>query len=168
MNTQSSFVPNYPFSLALVDSVPVIFFFASTVLLFIRLKSPLFFTGSLITFLAGSLQVAWKMTVSLSHKNIWWLHAQMKYLMPLGFLLMIIAIILMRNSINWQSIRTLVFKLPIVIFFILTLICFITMIVLSITLGIKDIASQWIEETINIFFQASVFACILCYYIQTN
>ena len=154
-------VPDFPLSLAIIDIIPVAFFFAATLIISLRLKSPLFFTGAALTFLAGSCQVIWKSLIALNGTNIWPLHAQMKYVMPLGFLLMAIAVFLAHKTIGWKFILQSLISFPQLTFVILAVICCISMIILSFALGIKDIKSQWIEEGVNILFQGSVFALVL-------
>ena len=155
-------LPDYPLSLALVDLLPVIFFFVATLIVALRTKSVLFMAGSALAFAAGLVQVCWKLIIVLAKKNIWPLHAQMKFVMPLGFLLMLIALVLMRKNINWSGIVHELLSMPSLLFLILAVLCCVGMIVLAVTLGMKDGAkSQWIEEGVNVIFQASVMMCVL-------
>lgn len=160
MNLQE--IPQYPLSLALLDAIPVIFFFVATLIIFRRLKSSLFLMGAVISFVAGTMQVIWKILVAVSEKNVYFLHSQFKYTMTIGFILMIVGIIIKCKSIDWKTFFSKLVHLPSVIFLALIGLCFVAMLILAFTLGMKDVKSQWIEEGVNIIFQGSVLALVLC------
>ncbi len=89
--TKDSVPEGFSVSLALVDAIPVLFFAVSAVILGMKAKfSKLIILGGLIAFLGGAIKVAWKIIVAVKRKNIWWMFVQMRYTMPLGFLLIVI------------------------------------------------------------------------------
>ena len=75
-------------TLALEDAVPVVLFCLAIISMGRAIQSPLFVLGASIAFAAGALKVAWKFVMALGHRNIPLLSCQMRYVMPLGFLLM--------------------------------------------------------------------------------
>lgn len=85
-------------TLALEDAVPVVLFCLATISMGRAIQSPLFVLGVCISFAAGALKVAWKLAMALGHRNIPLLSRQMRYVMPLGFLLMAIGLIVQRDA----------------------------------------------------------------------
>ena len=77
-------------SLALVDALPVLFFGVAAVALGVKLRSPLFFLGAIVCLLAGTGKVLWKLLIALRGRDVALLGAQLRYLMPSGFALMLI------------------------------------------------------------------------------
>lgn len=87
----------FTLSMALVDCLPVLFFSISSAILATRLDSRLFRTGVLLVILAGALKAGWKFVIALQHRDLRFLNRQMRYLMPAGFLLVILALIVDRG-----------------------------------------------------------------------
>ena len=78
--------------MALVDCLPVLFFSVSSAILAARFNSRLFQAGVLLVILAGALKAGWKFVIALQHRDLRFLNKQMRYLMPAGFLLIILAL----------------------------------------------------------------------------
>ena len=92
-------VPNdFTITLALIDFMPVLFFFGIYIILSMMLKSNLFFIGAILSFIFGFIKVIWKIIVVIKKKNIWILFLQMRIVMPLGFLISLIGFIIYFNT----------------------------------------------------------------------
>ena len=129
-----------------------------TALLF---KSRLFLTGALLCFWAGAAKVLWKIVVVKKKKNIWWLFLQMRIVMPIGFALMLLSVILNRKAIRFAAVLTAVTSFPSVIFFALGLIGMVLMGIFASRLDSADLRSNWIEQLTNTAAQAAIFIGIL-------
>ena len=79
--------------MALVDLIPVVFFGLSAVRVGRLFQSALFVTGALICLLSGVVKVLWKLIAAVSLRNIWPMFVQMRIFMPVGFLLLLAALI---------------------------------------------------------------------------
>lgn len=64
-------------------------FCASTAVLGARVQRPLFVTGAAVAFASGAGKVCWKLLIALAHKNVFWLSRQMRFVMPVGLLLLV-------------------------------------------------------------------------------
>lgn len=148
---------DFTLKLSLVDSLPVIFFGLTSIILGISINSFIFIIGAIITFLSGLLKVIWKMIVALKKRNIWVLFIQMRIFMPLGFLVMIIGFVLkcINNdmSIFFNSLLN-PFSL---VFLIIGLLGMVLMVIFSIKLDSSNLKSNWIEQICNAFSQLSFF-----------
>ena len=82
----------FTLAMALLDAVPVVFFCLFVLVCASVLKDSLFLIGSVLVITAGLLKVCWKLVIAVSRKNIMFLNKQMRYLMPLGFVLIIISL----------------------------------------------------------------------------
>ena len=91
--TKDTIPENFTLSLAFVDSLPVLFFGGSMILIGLLFGSPLFLIGAALCFWAGAAKVLWKIIVVTKKKNVWWMFLQMRIVMPIGFLLMLLAVI---------------------------------------------------------------------------
>ena len=99
---QSRMVPGpapegFTLFMALVDCLPVLFFSVSSAILAARFNSRLFQAGVLLVILAGALKAGWKFVIALQHRDLRFLNKQMRYLMPAGFLLIILALFVDRS-----------------------------------------------------------------------
>lgn len=151
------------FTLALVftDLLPVVFFGLASLLLGIRIHSPLFTVGASVCLVTGMLKVLWKLIVVLKKKNIWPLFLQMRIFMPPGFLIMAISLILNRDVLTPAVIGHAVFQLPAGIFFAGGLAGIILMIIFSVRLDSSDLRSNWIEQLTNGAAQCAFFIGLL-------
>lgn len=87
----------FTLSMALVDCLPVLFFSISSAILATHFYSRLFRSGVLLVILAGALKAGWKFVIALRHRDLRFLNKQMHYLMPAGFLLVILALFVDRS-----------------------------------------------------------------------
>lgn len=159
--TKNTIPENFTLSLAFVDALPVLFFGGSTILIGLLFGSPLFLTGAVLCFWAGAAKVLWKIIVVKKKKNIWWLFLQMRIVMPLGFALMIFAVIMNRSAVNLPAVFAAIVSLPSVIFFAIGVTGMVLMGVFAAKLDSADVRSNWIEQITNALAQAVVFTGIL-------
>ena len=159
--TRDTVPENFTLSLALVDALPVLFFGGSTIPVGLLFGSPLFLTGAALCFWAGAAKVLWKIIVVKKKKNIWWLFLQMRIVMPLGFALMIFAVIMNRSAVNLPAVFAAIVSLPSVIFFAIGVTGMVLMGVFAAKLDSADVRSNWIEQITNALAQAAVFTGIL-------
>lgn len=159
--TKDTVPEDFTLSLAIVDALPVIFFGGSMILIGILFKSVLFMIGALLCFWAGAAKVVWKVIVVTKKKNVWWMFLQMRIVMPIGFVLMLLAVILNRNMIDLSDVLATVVSLPSVIFFAAGVIGMVLMGIFAAKLDSADVRSNWIEQLTNAAAQASIFAGIL-------
>lgn len=159
--TKNTIPENFTLSLAFVDALPVLFFGGCTILIGLLFGSPLFLTGAVLCFWAGAAKVLWKIIVVKKKKNIWWLFLQMRIVMPLGFALMIFAVIMNRSAVNLPAVFAAIVSLPSVIFFAIGVTGMVLMGVFAAKLDSADVRSNWIEQITNALAQAAVFTGIL-------
>ena len=159
--TKDTIPENFTLSLALVDALPVLFFGGSMILIGLLFGSPLFLIGAALCFWAGAAKVLWKIIVVTKKKNVWWMFLQMRIVMPIGFGLMILAVILNRNAVDLSAVFTAVISLPSVLFFAVGLIGMVLMGVFATKLDSADVHSNWIEQLTNGVAQAAIFMGIL-------
>ena len=115
--TKDTVPEDFTLLLALTDSLPVIFFGASMLLIGRRFSSLLFMAGALLCLIGGAGKVLWKIIVVLRKKNIWPLFIQMRILMPAGFLLMLASLFTNADKMSFPGICQAVASFPSVIFF---------------------------------------------------
>ena len=121
----------FTLSLALVDALPVLFFGVAAAILGVKLKSVVFILG-----------------------------AQLRYVMPAGFLLMMLGAFLAER----ETLRTLLqaaVRLPSAAFFALTIGGMIAMVVCAKRFDRFDVRANWIEQGINAAAQACALIGVL-------
>ena len=159
--TKDTIPENFTLSLAAVDALPVLFFAGSMILIGLIFSSPLFLLGAGLCFWAGAAKVLWKIIVAARKKNIWWLFLQMRIVMPIGFVLMLLAVILNLKAIDISTVLAAIVSLPSVFFFAAGLIGMILMGMFASKLDSSDLRSNWIEQITNALAQAAFFFGIL-------
>lgn len=152
---------DFTLSLAIVDALPVLLFGGSTILIGMRFGSILFLIGAALCFWAGAAKVIWKIIVVTKKKNVWWLFLQMRIIMPIGFLLMLLAVGLHWKTISLPALFAAIVSLPSVIFFAVGVIGMVLMGAFAAKLDSADVRSNWIEQLTNTAAQASFFVGIL-------
>ncbi len=159
--TRDTIPEDFTLSLALVDALPVLFFGASVILIGLIFKNALFLTGAILCFWAGAAKVLWKIIVVKKKKNVWWMFLQMRIAMPVGFSVMLLAVILNRNAIDLHTVLAAVLSLPSVVFFAIGALGMVLMGVFAAKLDSSDVRSNWIEQLTNAAAQAAIFTGIL-------
>lgn len=84
----------FSLGLALFDALPVIFFSAAMILIAMHFRVAAFIAGAICCTAAGLGKVCWKIIIAETGKDIWPLNRQLRILMPAGFALMIIGLIM--------------------------------------------------------------------------
>ena len=150
----------FTLSLALVDALPVLFFGAAAAILGVKLQSAVFIVGAALCLLAGAGKVVWKLLIALKGKDVAFLGAQLRYVMPAGFLLMLLGAFLAERG----TLRTLLHaaaRLPSAAFFALTIVGMIAMVVCARKFDRFDVRANWIEQGINAAAQACALIGVL-------
>ena len=146
---------DFPLSLALFDALPVIFFSVAMVLIAMSFRNVFFIKGAILCAVSGLSKGIWKIIIAGTKKDISVLNKQMRILMPIGFLLMLVGIIMGISlgtlSINalWHSICT----FPSVLFFAITVLGMVGMSVFAFKLDGTRLRSNWIEQITNAIAQ---------------
>ena len=151
----------FTITLALVDALPVLFFCASMIVISRFFVSPLFLIGALLCFFAGAAKVLWKVIVVLKKKNIWFLFLQMRILMPIGFALMGISLVVKHSEISLGGIGAAFMSMPSMIFFLIGILGMVLMMVFAAKLDSSDVKANWIEQLTNAIAQAAFFVGLL-------
>ena len=143
----------FTLALAAVDALPVLFFGAAAAVLGAKLQSALFIVGAALCLLAGAGKVVWKLLLALKGKDVALLGAQLRYVMPTGFLLMLFGGFFAER----ETVRALLHaavRLPSVLFFAFTIVGMIAMVVCAKKFDRFDVRGNWIEQGINAAAQA--------------
>ena len=143
----------FTLALAAVDALPVLFFGAAAAVLGAKLQSALFIVGAALCLLAGAGKVVWKLLLALKGKDVALLGAQLRYVMPTGFLLMLFGGFFAER----ETVRALLHaavRLPSALFFAFTIVGLIAMVVCAKKFDRRDVRGNWIEQIINAAAQA--------------
>lgn len=146
---------NFPLSLALFDALPVIFFSVAMVLIAMHFRNVFFIKGAVLCAVSGLGKVVWKIIIAGTKKDISLLNKQLRILMPVGFLLMLIGIIMgislgtLSLKVLWHNICT----FPSLLFFLITLAGMICMSVFAVKLDGTKLRSNWMEQITNAIAQ---------------
>ena len=108
MNTErkDSVPKGFTLSMALMDCLPVLFFTISAIFIALHFPSLLFLIGIFFVILAGLLKVSWKLIIALAHRDIRFFNIQLRYLMPLGFLIVIYIFATIRQRLEIADVPT--------------------------------------------------------------
>lgn len=147
-------------SLAAVDALPVLFFGIAAAVLGLKLHSAVFFIGAIICLLAGAGKVLWKLLIALRQKDVPLLGAQLRYLMPLGFLLMILGAVLSDQN-QLKTLLHAAVQMPSALFFLLGILGLTGMILCAKKFDRHDVKGNWIEQIINAVAQGCVMLGVL-------
>lgn len=134
-------------AMSVMDAVPVLFFGASAVFVALIFKSVLFCIGATLCILAGLGKVAWTFIKALNGKDVRLLFIQMRWLMPAGFLLMIISLFVDHADFSavWKNIT----GFPCWILFAAGCAGMAAMIIFAITADPGNARVNWTEQTVN-------------------
>jgi hypothetical protein len=147
--------------LAAMDALPVLFFSGSATILSIRFPSVLFRIGALQVILAGALKVSWKFIIALARRNIIFLNRQMRCIMPAGFLLIVLALIIDKMKWSPDVLASKVVSFPSIIFFIAGTAGMVCMSAYARIFSGTDARANWIEQWTNTVAQACIFLGVL-------
>lgn len=160
--TKNAIPEGFTLSMVLVDALPVIFFSIAYIIMALNFPSPLFIIGAIACAAAGLCKVLWKLIVVVSKKNIPILAKQMRILMPAGFLLMIVGLIVDRRLVSFPAIWAGITGMPAVIFFVLGVLGMGAMGVLASKLDSSSAKANWIEQLTNTFAQGCILLGVIC------
>ena len=149
----------FTLALALVDAIPVALFCASAAVFGTRVQSPLFVAGALVAFAGGAGKVCWKLLIALAHKNVFWLSRQMRYVMPVGFLLMVAGAVTRASAAT--AVLTGLVRLPSLALLLVWVACMCAMGYFAGHRDQADARSNWIEQCTNACGQAALLAALL-------
>lgn len=108
----------FTIGLALVDSIPVLSFGLSMVIIATRFDSALFMIGAFLSVLAGCCKVAWKLILGITGRDVKWLNKPFVPMQATGFLLMLVSFVLGFRMIRWGNVAAAVASFPSAAFFV--------------------------------------------------
>ena len=149
----------FTLALALVDAVPVALFCASAAVFGARAASPVFIAGAFFAFAGGAGKVCWKLLIAVARRNVAWLGKQMRYVMPVGFALMIAGAVISRAQV--AGLLAALVRLPSLAFLLAWLACMCAMGYLAGHRDQTDARSNWTEQLVNACGQAALLAALL-------
>ena len=147
---------DFTLSLALFDAIPVLLFSAAAIIAGYNLNSTLFLIGAVICTLSGTMKVIWKITVAATQKDLKPLNIQMRFLMPCGFLLIIIGLIIDAPKINFKLISANATSMPAILFYFITITGMILMSIFAFKLDSTKAKSNWTEQITNAVAQLAL------------
>lgn len=153
----------FPLSLALFDALPVLFFCISMILIGVKYKNTVFMIGAVLCTLAGVGKVVWKIIIAGTRKDIVILNRQMRVVMPFGFLCILIGVVMgaAAGKIDTGALMAGILSFPSALFFIITIIGMICMMVFAVKLDSTKLSSNWIEQITNAIAQGCLLLGIL-------
>ncbi len=149
----------FTLALALVDAVPVALFCASAAVFGARAASPLFVVGAIVAFAGGAGKVCWKLLIAVARRNVTWLNKQMRYVMPVGFVLMIAGAAI--NHAQVAGLLAALVRMPSLVCLLVWVAC---MCAMGYFAGHRDqtsARSNWLEQCVNACGQAALLAALL-------
>lgn len=159
--TKDTVPEGFSVTLALVDLIPVVFFGLSAIRVGGLLSSPLFMLGAAICLISGVVKVLWKLIAAISRRNIWPMFVQMRILMPVGFLILLIALIVDHENLSGSAILAGLTGFPACIFFLLGILGMVLMTVFAFRLDSSNPKANWLEQAVNGIAQGCFFIGLL-------
>ena len=159
--TRDTIPVGFSVPMALNDMIPVVFFGLSAVRIGSLFNSALFIAGAVICLVSGVVKVLWKLIAAVSRKNIWPMFVQMRIAMPIGFLILIAALIAGRASLSGNAILAGLLGFPACIFFGAGALGMILMMIFAFALDSSDPRSNWLEQAVNGTAQICIFVGLL-------
>lgn len=144
----------FTLSLALMDAVPVILFVLMGMTVAHRFGDPLFSIGILLMTAGGACKVLWKLLLAVCHQDVHFLNRPLFIvLMPAGFLLAVLSVILSAGQIDWERLCFRIFSFPAVLFFVLGILGIAAMTIFFKIHDKNDPRNNWVEQLTNSFAQ---------------
>lgn len=151
----------FTLSMALLDCVPVAFFCVSVGVLATHFDSALFRAGGVLIVLAGVLKVTWKLVLALARRDVRFLNRQMRYLMPVGFGLAVIALVVDSAEWSMDAVLAHVAAMPSLLFLVMGLTGMIIMAWFASHLDGRDAKANWKEQAVNAITQLCIMLAIV-------
>lgn len=162
MKMNKDIVPeDFNLGLVLVDLLPVLFFGESAILFGILTSSIMIKIGAVICFLSGFLKVLWKLIVVTKKRNVWFLFIQMRIVMPIGFLILLVGIIVASIKGNMGQVLRACGGFPQMILFILGFVGMGMMGYFAKHLDSADVKANWIEQITNTIAQLCILIALI-------
>ena len=163
MNTErkDSVPKGFTLSMALMDCLPVLFFTISAIFIALHFPSLLLLIGIFFVILAGLLKVSWKLIIALAHRDIRFFNIQLRYLMPLGFLLALLALFIDHTKWSVTAIIAHITQFPSYLFFLIGMAGLIYLGYLGKHQDSHDAKANWKEQCINTLSQFCIMLGIL-------
>ena len=159
--TRDTVPEGFSVSMALVDLLPVVFFGLSAMTAGRLFHSALFVAGALVCLLSGGVKVLWKLIAAVSRRNIWPMFVQMRVLMPLGFLMMLAALIVDRAKLSLPAVLAGLVRFPACVFFAAGALGMALMFVFAFCRDSSDARVNWQEQTVNAIAQLCILIGLL-------
>ena len=151
----------FTLSMALMDCVPVAFFCVSAGVLATRFESPLFRVGVVLVVLAGALKACWKLVIALARRDVRLLNRQMRYLMPVGFALVLVSLVVDRTLWSPAAVLAHVTAVPSLLFLVVGLAGMFLMGWFARHLDGRDAKANWREQAVNGISQLCIMLAIV-------
>lgn len=149
----------FTLTMAILDLIPVLFFSIGAGILASRFNSLFFRIGIILVIVAGSLKALWKFVIALVHKDVHFLSHQMRYLMPLGFLLALISLLI--NQWSMEAVIHHIMTFPSFLFLIIGILGIFVLAWHGKNYDVRDAKANWREQMINGIVQLCIMLCIL-------
>lgn len=149
--------------MAIVDALPVLCFSASMILITQIYQSAIFMVGAVLCVLAGVGKVLWKLFLAIAHKDVHILYRQFRYMMPAGFVLMLLSLAVKRPSPSaiWKNVSS----FPCNTLFLIAIAGFLVMGVLAAKMDSSDKKANWIEQIVNLVAELCIlFGVVIIWY----
>lgn len=151
----------FSLAMALADCLPILFFSISSSVLAVRFASMLFRTGIFLVILAGAMKAGWKFVIALAGKDVSLLNRQMRFLMPSGFLLILLSLFADRERWSAAAILRHMISLPSLLFFLAGAAGILRLCHLARHLDGRDAKANWNEQLTNGITQLCILLGIL-------
>ena len=159
---QGDYVPEgFTLWMALMDCLPVAFFCLGAGVLATRFDSTLFRAGIALVVLAGTLKVCWKLVLALAKRDVRFLNRQMRYLMPVGFALALVSLVVDRAKWSPVAVLAHVAAMPSLLFLIAGLAGMVLMGWFARHLDGRDAKANWREQAVNAISQLCIMLAIV-------
>ena len=152
---------NFTIGLVIVDMIPVLLFGGSGLIFGLLARNILISIGASICFLSGFLKVWWKLIVVIKKRNVWFLFKQMRIVMPIGFLILVIGIVIASIAGKMGDVLRGCMQFPQVILFALGFVGMGLMGFFAKNLDSTDVKANWIEQITNSLAQLFIFMGLL-------
>lgn len=147
--------------MALMDCLPVAFFCVGAGVLATRFDSAMFRVGVALVVLAGALKVSWKLVLALARRDVRFLNRQMRYLMPVGFALVLVSLAADRALWSPAAVLAHVTTMPSLVFLVAGLAGMFLMGWFARHLDGRDAKANWKEQAVNALSQLCIMLAIV-------
>ncbi len=159
--TKDTIPEGFSVPMALVDLIPVVFFGLSAVKAGSLFHSGSFMAGAAVCLFSGIVKVGWKLIAAVSQRNIWPMFVQMRILMPVGFLMILAALIVDREGLNGEAMLEGLTGFPACLFFLAGALGMAMMVIFAFCMDSSDSRVNWMEQTVNSAAQICFFIGLL-------